>query len=316
MNTINIGEKRIAQVCLIVRDVEAMVRNYREILGWNIPDGFQITHAHDHTQAQYYGAPTDARAKISGFDLAGIQYELLQPLEAPSAWYDHLSAHGEGIHHAAFFVPQTEPVANEFIEHGYKVTHTGLFTGQSGRYTYFDTDRDLGMVIELLEHFGGSPTPAGAPFPADRGIGTDTVCQIGIIVHDIQATAQRLVDLFAFAPPQIMETPGYAVTETTYKGEPSEATAKLAFFNTGQVVLELIEPDEKPSVWRDWLDANGEGAQHIAFQVKDTPQIVRYLAQFGITVLQQGLYGDRSGMYTYMDSAAKLGTTIELLESF
>jgi hypothetical protein len=28
------------------------------------------------------------------------------------------------------------------------------------------------------------------------------------------------------------------------------------------------------------------------------------------------LYGDRSGVYTYMDSEAKLGIIIELLESF
>jgi hypothetical protein len=33
-------------------------------------------------------------------------------------------------------------------------------------------------------------------------------------------------------------------------------------------------------------------------------------------VIQQGLYSDRSGMYTYLDTQAVLATTIELLETF
>ena len=33
-------------------------------------------------------------------------------------------------------------------------------------------------------------------------------------------------------------------------------------------------------------------------------------------VAQQGLYGDRKGVYTYMDSEASLGVIFELLESF
>ena len=79
--------------------------------------------------------------------------------------------------------------------------------------------------------------------------------------------------------------------------------------------IELIEPDEKPSVWRDFLDQNGEGGHHIAFRVESTQRAVDYLAQFGITISQQGLYTDGSGQYTYMNSQ-QLGTTIELLENF
>ncbi|MEQ8672748.1 MAG: VOC family protein [Aggregatilineales bacterium] len=316
MSISGIDKKNISQVCLIVEDVEMMVENYRQILGWQIPADFQITHLYDHTEAEYYGEPTDARAKISGFDLGGIQYELLQPLEERSSWYDFLNKNGDGIHHFAFFVPKTEPVVESFIQHGYQVIHSGLFTGRSGRYTYLDTDRDLGIIIELLEHFGGSPSPKGPEFPKERGIGTDIVTQVGIIVHDIEATAQRLSNLLGVPEPTIIETPGYDISKTTYKGEKSDSTAKLAFFNTGQVQLELIEPDHQPSVWRDWLNEHGEGAQHIALNIKDTKKVVDYLGGHGIEVLQQGLYADGSGMYTYVDSQIKLGTTLELLENF
>ena len=33
-------------------------------------------------------------------------------------------------------------------------------------------------------------------------------------------------------------------------------------------------------------------------------------------MLQQGLFVDGSGMYTYVDSAAQLGVMVELLENF
>ena len=116
--------------------------------------------------------------------------------------------------------------------------------------------------------------------------------------------------------PRLVTTPGYDITETTFMGQPTEATAKLAFFDAGQVQFELIEPDTIASVWRNYLNDKGISAHHIAFQVKDTDKAVEHFAQHGIGVAQQGLYGDRSGIYTYMDSEDKLGIIIELLESF
>lgn len=316
MPVAGVPEKVIAQVCIIVRDVEASAKRYAEILGLDMSANFQTTLLHDHTHATYYGQPTNARAKLTAIDIGHLQFELLQPLDPPSAWKDYLDKHGEGIHHIAFFVPKTDEAAQSFQENGYIVTQQGLFTGQTGMYTYLDTDKDLGVVIELLEHFGGSPKLQGAPFPADKGIGTDIVTQVGVIVHDIERTAQRYAELLDLPVPPIIVTPGYDKAKTLYKGQPSEATAKLAFFNMGQLQLELIEPDEKPSVWRDFLDQHGEGAQHIAFQVQNTDRVTEYLARFGIPVAQEGLYADGSGKYTYVGSEAQLGTTLELLENF
>lgn len=316
MPVTGIDDRVITQVCIIVRDVEETAARYAEILGFDLTSDFQVTLGHDQTHATYFGQPTDARAKIAACDMGQIQFELLEPLDPQSSWNDYLERHGEGIHHVAFFVAKTGAPAKSFSEHGYTITHQGLFTGQSGVYTYLDTDKDLGVVVELLEHFGGSPKIDTPPFPADRGIGTDRVIQIGIIVCDIERTTRRYCEVLGFERPPIMVTPGYEVVNTTYNGQPSDATAKLAFLNAGQLQIELIEPDEKPSVWRDFLNANGEGAHHIAFPVQNTKQATDYLARYGIVVSQQGLYSSRNGMYTYLDSQSQLGTTIELLESF
>ena len=142
------------------------------------------------------------------------------------------------------------------------------------------------------------------------------LCQVGFVVHDVVATAKRYCDAFGFAMPPIIETPGFETAQTTVGGEPSEATAKLAFFQTGQLVIELIQPDDRPSVWREHLDRHGEGVHHIAFRVPDTKATEAELAARGMPVLQQGLFADASGMYTYLDSAPQLGVMLELLETF
>lgn len=144
----------------------------------------------------------------------------------------------------------------------------------------------------------------------------ERLCQVGFVVHDVVATARKYVEAFGLPEPTIIETPGYDRSKTTVNGAPSEATAKLAFFQTGQLVIELIEPDRTPSVWRDFLDKNGEGVHHIAFRVADTGATEAAFAREGMPVLQQGLYVDGSGMYTYLDSAPQLGVMIELLETF
>jgi catechol 2,3-dioxygenase-like lactoylglutathione lyase family enzyme len=147
-------------------------------------------------------------------------------------------------------------------------------------------------------------------FPANA------VCQVGFVVHDIERAAKLFSGLFGVDVPPIVETAGHAIAKTTVNGEPSEATAKLAFFNAGQLQFELIQPDDKPSVWREHLDKHGEGVHHIAFKVDNTGEAMGYLAEHGIEMKQQGLYTDGSGMYSYMDSAPVLGVMIELLESF
>ena len=147
------------------------------------------------------------------------------------------------------------------------------------------------------------------------GLGTNIVVQVGIIVKDIQKTLDGYVDVLGLEKcPDIILTDGPDKSNMKYRGKTSEAVAKLAFVHMGQVDIELIEPVGGPSTWKEFLDEHGEGVHHIAFFVKGTDQVVAYLEGKGIAKVQQGDY--TGGMYTYMDSAAKLGVMLELLENF
>ena len=312
----SIPDKRFFQVCVIVDDLERYAENYRTVFGFDVPHDVQITLAHEHTRATYHGGPMNARAKITSFTMGQVAFELLQPLDDGSVWMDHLRQHGPSLHHVALRVPRTAPAAACFADKGYTVTQQGLFTGRTGMYAYLDTDKDLGVTWELLEHYSDGSPSASSAFPADRGIGTDVVVQVGLITEDIAAMAARYREVLDLPEPSHQQTPGFEITEATFRGEPTDARAKLAFFDMGQAQLELIQPDHTPSVWRNDLNDKGDGPHHIAFRVQNTERAVAHLASHGIGVAQQGYYGDRSGMYTYMDSEASLGVIIELLENF
>ena len=147
----------------------------------------------------------------------------------------------------------------------------------------------------------------------EGGLGTVTVTQVGIIVRDIEAKAQAWAEVLGLPVPEIMITDPYERAQTEYKGEPSNARAKLAFFHLGQVELELIEPIGEPSTWLDQLDEHGDSLHHIAFEIKGMPDKVAYLEAKGLALVQRGEYP--GGRYAYVDGSAQLGAILELLEN-
>lgn len=142
---------------------------------------------------------------------------------------------------------------------------------------------------------------------------TQIIAQVGILVHDIEKTAQKMADFFGMDKPPIIETGPLEEAQTVYNGKPSEARAKLAFFRMGQLDLELIEPDHHPSTWREHLDKNGEGVHHIAFHIKGMQETVDRLEAAGYPLQQKGEY--TGGRYAYVDTTPDLKVLIELLEN-
>jgi methylmalonyl-CoA/ethylmalonyl-CoA epimerase len=147
---------------------------------------------------------------------------------------------------------------------------------------------------------------------SDKGMGTNVICQVGLIVRDIERSIEAYSRVFGVPKPKFIVTDGPEIAHTRFRGEPTAARARLAFFDMGQVSLELIEPIGGPSTWQEFLDERGEGVHHLAFLVKDTDQVVAFLEGNGIGVIQQGDY--TGGRYTYVDSESALGVVLELLE--
>jgi len=147
-----------------------------------------------------------------------------------------------------------------------------------------------------------------------QSMGTEVLCQVGIVVRDIERAIDAYSEVLGMPKPEIVLTDEPDVAKTTYMGERTDARAKLAFFDVGQVQLELIEPVGGPSTWQAFLDESGEGVHHLAFTVQGTDEVVAFLESKDIDVVQQGQY--EGGMYTYLDAESTLGVVLELLENF
>jgi methylmalonyl-CoA/ethylmalonyl-CoA epimerase len=150
-----------------------------------------------------------------------------------------------------------------------------------------------------------------------QGLGDKTIFQVCIVVDDVEKYARKYSEIFGLPMPQEYQiTAGHEITKATYHGEPTEAKAKIVSWQFGNVQFELLEPLGGPSEWKDALDRNGVGVHHIAFKVKGSNDVAASFGQFGIKVSQQGFFTPPTGMYTYLDTEDKLGTTVELLEFF
>lgn len=144
-------------------------------------------------------------------------------------------------------------------------------------------------------------------------LGSTTVTQIGIIVRNLEDTAQAWARLLGLPIPKIIVTEPGDLTQAEYQGQPTPARAKLAFFQLGQVTLELIEPIGEPSTWQDQLIRHGQSLHHIAFEVQGMAERLTVLAEHGLPVIQRGEY--RGGRYAYLDGQQQYGAIVELLEN-
>jgi len=145
-------------------------------------------------------------------------------------------------------------------------------------------------------------------------LGSHIVTQVGLLVHDIEKTAQVYADFLGVAKPEIKVTDVIEKSQAKYKGSPTKARAKLAFFKVGEGLdIELIEPDHEPSTWREDLNRKGEGVHHIAFQVKGMKERIADLQKENMPLVQSGEY--TGGRYAYVDADRDLKVLIELLEN-
>lgn len=77
----------------------------------------------------------------------------------------------------------------------------------------------------------------------------------------------------------------------------------------GPIALQLIQPGEGKTIYKDFLDRQGEGVFHLGFVVDDIDREEAKLRAQGLDVLSSGRRADGSG-FTYFDTADKAGVVL------
>jgi methylmalonyl-CoA/ethylmalonyl-CoA epimerase len=182
----------------------------------------------------------------------------------------------------------------------------------------FGKCNSMGIILMLLSFTLITCTPELRESYPEKGMIPDKkMLHIGIVVKDIETSLTNWIKFTGLERPEIIIAEGHEANPTQYRGNPSNAKAKLAFLSLENLQVELIEPiGDEPSHWKEFLDAHGESVHHIAFEVKGMEEqqyIVNY-EKNGLPMVQHG--GWDGGEYGYMDGLTSLGVTVELIERY
>ena len=139
------------QVGIVVADLERALRRQEAVFGpadWlvveNGPGNLHGLHIR--------GRPAEFSMRLA-LRGANPQLELLQPLAGPDILSEWLERRGEGLHHLGYEVRSLAETIELMAQAGYECLQHGYGFGAdgSGGFAYFDTERELGYLVEAIE---------------------------------------------------------------------------------------------------------------------------------------------------------------------
>lgn len=159
------GMKAVDQICVLVRDLDASMKHYSEQLGIGPWDVYTYGPHRLHSMTFRGGEGTYVMRLALAY-VGATMYELIESTTGPSIYEEFLADRGEGLHHLGYFVPDIDLEIAAMAAKGYAVLQSGRGFGVDGdgAYAYFDTERDLGCVVEAIEEARQMP-PADYVYP-------------------------------------------------------------------------------------------------------------------------------------------------------
>ena len=139
--------RRIDHVAIVVQDIEAALRVYRDALG------LPLTHVE---------TIPDQDVKVAFLPTGDSEIELLEPLHPDSGVARFLAKRGEGVHHICLEVEDLETALRELAARGVELIDREPRQGAYGRVAFIHPKGAHGVLIELLERDRGDPPQSQA----------------------------------------------------------------------------------------------------------------------------------------------------------
>lgn len=136
------------------------------------------------------------------------------------------------------------------------------------------------------------------------------VRQIGYVVTDLDHAMAGWVQL-GVGPWFVMRA---LPMRALYRGEPCETSLSIAWSNSGELQIELIEQrDDTPSVFTEFLNARGAGLHQLAYWATDFGAAMRAVEEAGWPVVWSG--GEEYGVrFAYVEPPNAPAAVIEISE--
>ena len=157
----------IAQVALIVKDLDRAMEAYWELCGigpWHV-----YTYGKPLVKKMSYrGQPADYKMRIGLSWIGPLRLELIEMLEGETIYAEFVEKHGYGLHHFGVQVEDAPAAIAEAEAAGFAMIQDGSGYGADGdgHYAYLDTEDALGVIVELIE-FPAGRVPPERIYPPD-----------------------------------------------------------------------------------------------------------------------------------------------------
>ena len=150
--------------------------------------------------------------------------------------------------------------------------------------------------------------------PLQHPVPLNQLIQIAIVVEDIEAAIDHWCRLLGTERPEVRVSSPEPNPDETYRGQTAAYSLKLAIIECAErgFVLELQEPDQNPSTFREFLEKHGPGVHHLGFAVGDDARdaVVEELQTEGYELRTVGYYP--GGSWTIVDAEERLGVNLNI----
>jgi catechol 2,3-dioxygenase-like lactoylglutathione lyase family enzyme len=130
---------------------------------------------------------------------------------------------------------------------------------------------------------------------------------ICIVVKDIEKTKSYYESIgigpWADYPPLVEYTKLNVIDEKGF------FDTRFVYTHIGNLQLQLAQPGEGKTIYKDFLEKKGEGVFHIGFEVDDVDAVEKQLTEGQMKVLASGRRDDGSG-FSYLDTREQAGVTL------
>ena len=130
------------------------------------------------------------------------------------------------------------------------------------------------------------------------------VAQVGFVVRDLEASVEAYYRLFGIGPWHFYTYGKPLVKRMTRHGRPAEYRMRLALSWLGPLRIELIQPLEGDTVYREFIKEHGYGLHHFGVLVKNMQEALTAAGEAGLAMTMDGAgFGaDGDGHYAYLDT--------------
>jgi methylmalonyl-CoA/ethylmalonyl-CoA epimerase len=137
----------------------------------------------------------------------------------------------------------------------------------------------------------------------------------GLVVRDMDRAVDHFQSL-GIGPFQSFRASGLAYKERELMGRPIAPDSNIIDARQSQIGpirLELIQPVQGESLWKEFLDTKGEGINHLCFLVDDIEKEEAKLVRGRLRVLYKSRFKNGGGA-TYFDTGEIGGVLLELIQ--